>query len=122
QNTQKTINAYDAQLIDLANIDMPRLADQITLIAKLMKVANQPAVWKFSTFLIGILPRFLINRISTQPQIENKEEQEKNLADEKKKFAVEKLNLAVEKLKKGKKDVKSVSKILEHLINATASF
>lgn len=122
QQTQITINTCNTNLLNFADIEMDKLAKQIALIASLMKVANRPAVWKFSTFLIKILPRFFINCISTQPQIENTAEQEKNLAEEKKKVAVEKLNLAVQKLKEGQKDINSVSKILEHLINATASF
>jgi hypothetical protein len=86
---------------------MEELERNLRRVPDFIKVANQPAVWQVSAFLIKILPRFFINRFLTQAQIENKIEQESNKA--------------LEKLKKGKKNLASISKVLQHLAKATGS-
>lgn len=119
QDGEKKIKKFNNKLLFFANAEMEPFANQITLISNVLRAGNKPAVWKFSTFLIKMIPRFIINRISNQPSKIDDGTQE---VDKNSKEVAEKIIFAVQEFKKTRKTKESLSKILKSLIKTSGSF
>lgn len=119
QDGGKKFKKFNDKLLFFANAEMEPFANQITLISNVLRAGNKPAVWKFSTFLIKMIPRFIINRISNQPSKIDDGTQE---VDKNSKEVAEKIIFAVQEFKKTRKTKESLSKILKSLIKTSGSF
>ncbi len=117
--SERTIESTNRRLFLFADTEIEPLANRITVISNILQAGNKPAVWKFSTFLIKMVPRFIINRISNQPSnISNVNEK----IDKNSKEVAEKIQKAFQEFEKTKKTQESLSKILKSLIKASGSF